>query len=479
MTLDKIKKFIPRRLFNALQPPYHFLLSGLAALIYGFPSRELIVIGVTGTAGKTSTVYLVAQMLAAAGYKTGFTSTAVLSDGQRDWLNDKKMTMPGRFFIQRLLRQMVKNNCRYAIVETTSEGIKQFRHRFINYDILIFTNLYPEHIEAHGSFAKYKEAKGQLFAHLRRGRTKYINEERRVVRPSSELKKLDLTRIAKTIIVNGDDEHADYFLNFWSEAKIIYRLAGSVPPEPAEVARSAAGPGSPDWTRVEGRDVQADGQGTSLIINNQPVRLKLLGEFNARNALAAAAVGLSQDLTLPQIQAGLEAVRGLAGKLEKIDAGQDFTVIVDYSFEPQAVRQLYETVKLIPHNKVIHLLGSTGGGRDKSRRPELGRLAAESADFVVITNEDPYDEDPAEIINQVSAGAEMSGKQLNVNLFKIMDRREAIKKSLELAKNNDLVLLTGKGAEQFICAAGGQKIPWDEREVAKEEIVERMCIDKK
>ncbi len=475
--LDKVKKMIPRRIFGALQPPYHFILSWLAALIYRFPSRKLVVIGVTGTAGKTSVVYLIARLLTEAGYKTGFTSTAVFSDGQREWLNDKKMTMPGRFFIARLLRQMVKNNCRYAIVETTSEGIKQFRHRFISYDILVFTSLYPEHIEAHGSFDRYKETKGRLFARLKRGRVKYMDSDHQVVRPLSELKKLDLTRVAKTIIVNGDDDSADYFLNFWSEAKIACSFRPDITPE-IFLKKLNSETIVRDFTLVRGSGVEASADGTRVVINGQRISLSLLGGFNATNALLAAAVGLNQGISLADIKTGLEDVRGLAGKLEKIEAGQDFTVIVDYSFEPKALEKLYEILELIPHQRIIHLLGSTGGGRDKSRRPILGRLAAEKADFVIVTNEDPYDEDPATIINQVASGAEMAGKTINTDLFKILDRQEAIRKALSLAKKDDLVLFTGKGAEQSICLAQGKRIPWDERDVVREELVELMAVDK-
>jgi len=475
--LEKIKKLIPRKLFKALQPPYHFLMNLAAALWYRFPSNQLVVIGVTGTSGKTSVVYMIARLLNAAGYKTGLTSTSVFSDGNREWLNDKKMTMPGRFFIQKFLRRMVKNNCRYAIVETTSQGIAQFRHLFINYDILVFTNLYPEHIEAHGSFEKYRAAKGKLFAHLKNCRTKYINEERRITKTASQLKKLDLTRVFKTIIVNGDDDNADYFLNFRAEAKMAYSLNPqvSLASLSAEMKSEAI---VKDFTLVRGTNVEASGGGTKITINGQPINLKLLGELNAVNALTAAAVGLNQKLSFAQIKSGLEEIRGLAGKMEIINAGQNFTVIVDYAFEPEAMIKLYQTLEFLPHNKIIHVLGSAGGGRDQARRPILGSLAAKYADFIVVTNEDPYDEDPLLIINQVAAGVENAGRVSNKDLFKILDRREAIRKALELAKEGDLVLLTGKGAEQFICAKNGQKIPWDEREVAREEVVEKMCIDK-
>lgn len=467
--LEMIKKIIPRRLFRALQPIYHYLLGFFSAWVYGFPSQRLIVIGVTGTAGKTSTVYLIAKLLASAGHKTGFTSTAVFSDGDQEWLNDKKMTMPGRFFIQRNLREMRRRACTYAVVETSSEGIKQYRHRFINYDVLVFTGLYPEHIESHGSFEKYKEAKGRLFAHLKECVNKYVNEEKVVCRPHSELKKLDLKRVPKTIIVNGDDEQAGYFLDFWSERKIIYGFGGNIDKERFLRQLGSSVPAS-DLAAIRGQDLEARGDGTSFTANGQNIRLKLLGEFNARNALAAYCVGLNQEIREEKIKGALESVSSLAGKLEIIDAGQNFTAIVDYSFEPRAIEKLYQVIDLIPHHRLIHLLGSAGGGRDKARRAVLGRLAAEKADFVIVTDEDPYDEDPADIINQVAAGAEMAGKINGQDLFKILDRREGIKKALELAGEGDLVLFTGKGAEQHICLKNGQKIPWNEKEIVAEEI---------
>ncbi len=465
----KIKKLIPQGLFRFFQPAYHFLLAYLTNVFYAFPAERLIVIGVTGTAGKTSTVYLIAKMFSATGFKTGFSSTAVFSDGDREWLNDKKMTMPGRGFLPRLLRRMLKNGCRYAVIETTSEGIKQFRHRFINYDVLVFTGLYPEHIEAHGGFENYRAAKGKLFAHLKRGRSKYVNEQKIVCRPASGLKKIDLNRVVKTIIVNGDGGEAEYFLDFWSEAKLVYTLNPVATADQflKNLPRESA---AADFTLLVGSQVNASANGTSFSVNGQEINLALLGEFNAVNALAAYAVGLNQRLSPEKIRAGLASVPALAGKMEIIRAGQDFIALVDYAFEPRALEKLYATVKLLPHRHLIHVLGSAGGGRDRARRPILGRLAGENADIVIVTNEDPYDEDPEAIIAQVAAGAEKAGKKPGEKLFKITDRREAIRKALTLAEKDDMVLFTGKGAEQYICASNGRKIPWDEREVVRQEI---------
>lgn len=461
-----------------MQPAYHFLLSLFAALSLRFPSRRLIVIGVTGTAGKTSTVYLIAKMLEVAGYKTGFTSTAIFSDGEKEWLNDKKMTMPGRFFIQRILKRMADNGCRYAVVETTSEGIKQFRHSFINYDIIIFTSLYPEHIESHGSFENYKEAKGRLFAHLKRLKNKYVSEDKRVSNVKDGLRKIGLQRIQKTIIVNGDDEHANYFLDFWSEAKIVYSLRPEFEAEPL-IRRLSSEASVKDFSVVRGKITAANISGIDLLLNGTPCHLSLLGDFNAANALAAYSVGINQGLSVKQIIAGLESVRRLAGKMELIDVGQDFSAMVDYSFEPKALEKLYEIISLFPYNRLIHILGSTGGGRDQSRRSVMGCLAAKKADIVIVTNEDPYDEDPEAIINQVAIGAETAGKINGENLFKILDRGDALKKAVELAKKNDMVLLTGKGAEQYICLSGDQKLPWDDRVQLRQAIVDKLCIDKK
>jgi len=374
---------------------------------------------------------MIAEILKSAGYKVGYISTALFGDGEKEWLNDKKMTMLGRFFTQRILKRMQKNKCDVAIVETTSQGIVQFRHRFINYDILLFTGLYPEHVEAHGGFEAYKKAKGELFAHLQR----------------CQKKKIKGKEITKITIVNADDEYSEYFLDFWAEKKITY---------------------GENKGEIRALNISADRQGIKFSVDGAEISMQIIGKFNVMNALAAACVGFSLDVPIMEIKKGLEGISGIPGRLEKIEAGKNFTVIVDYAFEPNALAKLYETVEGLPHQKIIHVLGSTGGGRDKARRPKLGKLAGDKADCVIITNEDPYDEDPLEIINEVAAGIE--DKKEGESFWKILDRREAIRKALSLAEENDVVLVTGKGSEQAMCVADGRMIPWDDRVVVKEEL---------
>lgn len=448
-----IKKFIPRSIFRSLQPLYHYLLSFFSALFYRWPSEDLIVIGVTGTTGKTTTVYLIAKMLEKAGFKVGFTSTAIFNDGNKEWLNDKKMTMVGRTFTQKILRQMVKNGCHYAIIETTSQGVIQSRHRFINYDVLVFTGLYPEHIDSHGSFEAYKQAKGKLFKHLKKCKNKYTNNEKKIVRFASGLKKTELRKIRKTIIVNGDDKHADFFLDFWAEEKLVFTEGGNPPVANAKIV---------NYKKIK------LAKGYSFFFDKVQVNSSLMGEFNVANEMAAACVGLSQEVKAEVIKSGLEGVKGIPGRFEEISEGQNFTVIVDYAFEPNAVSKLYETIQNFSYNRIIHVLGSAGGGRDIARRPLLGKIAGQFADIVIVTNEDPYDDDPKIIIGQVALGAEKAGKKKNIDLFEILDRKKAIYRALDLAEENDLVLITGKGCEQAICIENGNKIVWDDRKIVKD-----------
>jgi UDP-N-acetylmuramoyl-L-alanyl-D-glutamate--2,6-diaminopimelate ligase len=481
-----LKKIIPQKLFKKLQPIYHYIFNFLAALFYRFPANQLIVIGITGTTGKTTTVFMIAEMLKKAGLKVGYTSTAVFSDGNQEVSNDKKMTMLGRFFTQKMLRKMVKNKCQIAIIETTSEGAVQFRHRFINYDAMVFTGIYPEHIDSHGSFQNYKQAKLKLFQHLEECKNKKLFFEINLRNDEEEWKqkanKLIIKDLAKTSIVNLDDEFAVEFLNY-STAKIGFTKKTLTESQLKKLTNFKSDiqdsiiKNKSNLQIIEYRFLEMNSQGTKFDFAGKSIQLKVLGEFNAKNATIAGAVGLFLGLSKEQIKIGLENVVGIPGRLERIEEGQNFTVIVDYAFEPVAVEKLYETISFLKPRKIIHLLGSCGGGRDVARREKLGYLAGKQADLVIITNEDPYDEDPLKIIQAVAEGSKKAGKIEEKNLFLIEDRAEAIHQVIHLAEKDDVVLITGKGSEQAMAVKNGELIPWDDRQIVRK-VLKKIAVRK-
>lgn len=409
------RKIIPKKIFKALQPAYHWTLAFLAAVIYRFPSQKIFVVGITGTKGKTSTIEIISAILEKAGHKTAISNSLRFKIGEESRKNEQKMTMPGRFFTQKFLREAINAECQYALLETTSEGIINYRHKFIKFNTLIFTNLTPEHIESHGSFENYRNAKLKLFMALEKSKVKN-----------------------KTIIVNEDDENADYFLNFNPPAggeKIKYGLKN-----------------------VSDYSLQKDG----IVFTTDciEIKTKLSGFFNLYNILAAIAFAKTQNIGIETIKMTLEKFSGIEGRLEKIEEGQNFKVIVDYAHTPDSLEKVYEVFQ---NSRKICVLGSAGGGRDKWKRPEMGKIAARHCDEIILTNEDPYDEDPKEIIKDIANG-------INKNYEKILDRREAIRKALELAQTDDTVIITGKGAEPWIMGPNGTKIKWDDREVVREEL---------
>ncbi len=433
MIKNLLKKIIPRQLLSA----YHWLVAVIAVVIYRFPSRRLIVIGVTGTSGKTTTSYLIAKLLEQVGQLVGLSSTALFKVDKTEWLNDKKMTMLGRWQTQKLLRDMVKAGCKYAVIETSSEGILQHRHVGIFYDILVFTNLTPEHLEAHGGFDNYKNTKLKIFQNLAKAKHKVLRGQ----------------RIKKVIVANADSRYHDEFSDFVVDEIISF----------SDVDKKV---------KLKAEAITPSANGLSFMINGQKFSSQFLGNFNVKNILAAIGVLTSQNISLEKIAEALPHIPPCPGRIELINVGQNFTVIVDYAFTPEALTALYQTIKPFRtgRNRVVHLLGSTGGGRDKKPRPIKGGIAGQNADYVIVTNEDPYDEDPTTIIKQVAQGALQSGKKIDKNLFLILDRREAIAKCLSLAGPDDIVLITGKGSEQKMAVANGQLIDWDDRKVVREEL---------
>ncbi|HAU66219.1 TPA: hypothetical protein DCW61_02620 [Candidatus Uhrbacteria bacterium] len=437
-----LRKIIPESLINV----YHFVLAHFAAFFYGYPSQQLIVIGVTGTNGKSTTVQFIGRLLEHTGQRVGWTSTASFKVADHEWVNDKKMTMLGRFQTQKLLKKMVEAGCGYAIIETSSQGIAQFRHIGINYDIAVFTNLTPEHIEAHGGFEHYKTAKGTFFASLKKtGRKKIDGKERE-----------------KTIIVNLDDVHADYFLSFEAD-----RFTGF---STRKIQRSLS---RLNTTPLIAKEVQFSGVCTLFTYDDLLFHFKPVGPFYLSNLLAAMTVVRELGVSTDVLRLAVESLEPVAGRLENIDEGQPFIVIVDYAYEPAALLALYQAIALIAHDRIIHLLGSAGGGRDVARRQVLGSMAAQHDDIVIVTNEDPYDESPMQIIDDVADQAKQEGKKDEIDLFRILDREQAIEFAMGLAQPKDLILITGKGSEPVMAVAHGRKIPWDDRLVVRKVLQKR------
>ena len=418
--MHMLKRLIPSSAYNVLSPLYHRSLAWLGAQLYGHPSKELTVIAVTGTKGKSSVCEFVNAILEHAGYRTALASTIRFKIAQRSTPNTLKMTMPGRFFLQRFLRKSVDAGCNWAIIEMTSEGAKQFRHVGIHTDALIFTNIAPEHIEAHGSFANYIHAKfsiGQaLVASCKRPRV---------------------------MVANADDEYGPDFLGLPVEIAAPYALSHA----------------EPYRTNDDGVDITFEG-----VHIHSPIP----GEFTVYNMLAAAVCARAFGIGIESIRAGLEATRLIPGRVERIDMGQDFAVIIDYAHTLESLQKLYEA---FPHKRKICVLGNTGGGRDTWKRPKMAALAERYCARVILTDEDPYDEDPEQIVHEMADGMQQQPEIL-------MDRRRAIRRALELAHRGkgDAVFITGKGTDPYIMRAHGEREPWSDARVAREEL-ERLLGD--
>lgn len=411
--LQTLKRLIPKKIFQALQPPYHYLLAFLGALLYGFPSRKLYVIGVTGTKGKTTTAELINAILEEAGYKTALAGTLRFKIDTDSKPNLYKMTMPGRFVLQKFFRDAVKTGCTHAVVEVTSEGVKQYRHRFIALDALVFTNLEPEHIESHGSYEKYVAAKLEIGAQVVRSK-----------KPSPLL------------VVNKDDPEAKRFIALPIPHQKLFALEDAHP----YTARTS---------------------GSSFAWKETRIETSLPGEFNIRNCLAALSLGDALGIDAVTMKRALQKFTGVPGRMQEVKGGQPFTVIVDYAHTPKSLEAVYTA---FPTQKKICVLSGTGGGRDKWKRPEMGKIASAHCDTIILTDEDPYDEDPHAIIADIRKGIAHPRTEVE------MDRRKAIRKALEKASDNDAVLITGKGTDPYIMGPHGSKTPWSDARVAKEEL---------
>jgi UDP-N-acetylmuramoyl-L-alanyl-D-glutamate--2,6-diaminopimelate ligase len=453
--LSLAKKIIPKKIFRLAQPLYHYTLALLGAIIYGFPGKKMVIVGVTGTKGKTTTVEIVNAILEEAGYTTALAGTLRFKIGNTSKRNLFKMSMPGRFFMQKFLSEALRAGCSHVVLEMTSEGAKQFRHKFIYPDALIFTNLAPEHIESHGSYEKYLAAKLSIAKELETSGKK--NFDSSSLKGSHANHNFSSHWFIPTIIANADDKEGEKFLALNIKNKIPYSLRDAV-------------------------NVKADSKGSSFQIGKIVIHSKLPGFFNVYNMLGAIAYAKFADIPDEKIKKALEKIGLVRGRMEKIVEGQNFDVVVDYAHTPDSLRAVYETYTSKPtpevKYKLICVLGNTGGGRDTWKRPEMGQIADQYCDEIILTNEDPYDEDPMNILKEMKAG--IKNKPVEI----ILDRRLAIKTALTRATaslstpptqsaGNKLavaVLITGKGTDPYIMGPNGTKEEWDDASVVREEL---------
>lgn len=408
-TLYTIKKIIPTPIFNFFNPAYHWLLAFASAVYYGFPSKKIKIIAVTGTKGKSSTTEIINSILEHAGYRTALSNTIRFKINKNSEANLFKMSTPGRFFLQKFIKKAIKERCHYLILEISSQAVLTYRHRFIELDTFIFTNLSKEHIEAHGSYNNYREAKLEIARNLERSSKK-----------------------PRTIIVNGDDIEANNFLKINADLKVSYKI-NSLSPYSLQ-------------------------NGIDFTYKNQKVHSNLNGEFNLSNILAGITYAQTEKIDDSTIIEAIEKLKEIPGRLQTLEKnGVKF--IIDYAHTTDSLKKVYEIYK---HFNIIAVLGGTGGGRDKQKRSEMGQIADQYCKDIIITNEDPYDENPEQIMNDVAS--QITNHQPKL----ILDRKQAIKMAIDIAKNGEVVIISGKGTDPYIMGPNNTKIPWSDYRITKE-----------
>lgn len=410
-------------------PDARSALAYLCAAWYGFPSRQLRIIGVTGTDGKTTTTTMIESILTEAGERAGMVSTVEALIAGREIDTGLHTTTPEAAEVQQYLAEMVAKGCTYAVLETTSHGLDQKRVDAVDYDIAVITNITHEHLDYHKTFEAYRAAKAILF------------------------RKLSLTErkpgLAKVSILNTDDPSYGYLRAIPADYHLSYGIEN-----PADITASDI------EERPRGIAFVADTPGASF-----PVEIALPGRYNVSNALAAISVAVALGLPAKAIQRGLAAVTHIKGRMERIDEGQDFTAIVDFAHTPNALERALSVARTMTPGRVIVVFGCAGL-RDRAKRPLMGAVAGRLADFTVITAEDPRTEHISDIMQQIAAGLHEAGRREGEGYVPIAERAVAITFAVNMAQPGDLVIVTGKGHEQSMCY-GTEEYPWSDHEAMR------------
>jgi UDP-N-acetylmuramoyl-L-alanyl-D-glutamate--2,6-diaminopimelate ligase len=438
MNIRKIvKMFIPMALFRKVEPYGHLVEAVVFNALYGFPARKMKVIGITGTNGKTTTTFLVHRMLHEAGFKVGMMTTVAYGVGADIQPQVHHMTNVPVPELMRRLRRMKKEGVEWLVQETTSQALVQHRVWCLPYSVAVLTNITHEHLDYHGTFENYRDAKKMLFTRT--------NKNKRGLRVG---------------VINADDPASGLFAAAITNPMLYGVEKGELRAENVQLSSNGV-----NYTAKAGENEVYN------IVCHLP------GSFNVANSLAAVGVGRAIGLTKGQIEQGIAALDGVEGRMTRISEGQDFNVIVDFAHTPDSFEKLFKDLRPVVKGRLIVLFGSAGR-RDEAKRPLQGALAGKYADEVIITEEDDRDADGQEIMEQIAAGATEAGKERDLNLFLVHDRTEAIEFAISRADlANDTVLLLGKGHEKTIERANGEN-PWDEIATAHEALKKRLNTTK-
>ena len=441
-----MKTFLMEKIpnYNKLVIPYHVLRANLAAHQYGFPGKRMRVIGVTGTNGKTSTCFLIWKMLNAAGHKTGLMTTVAWGVDKLEKQIEHMTTVDAKTLNFRM-KKIADAGAEFLVLEVTSHALAQHRTFGVPIEIAVMTNVTHEHLDYHKTFENYRDAKRRLF------------------------------KMAKYGVVNEDDKSWAYFAKDVKEY-ITYGInsgilrAKDVKLGAQGVEYSVDGEVSVgDKHAAEDKHVGGDKNASGDMLR---IKTKIPGEFTVYNSLAAVAVGLKLGLNKEQISQGILALDSVEGRMNRVDLGQNFEVIVDYAHTPDAFLKVYESVVPGKKGRIISLFGGAGR-RDESTRGERGEIAAKYSDIVIITEDDSRDENPAEIAEEFVNGAEQAGFLRGKNLLVELNREKAIQMAVELAKKDDIVLILGKGHEKTILRATGA-VPFEDLKVTEKALRKRL-----
>lgn len=430
-SMHKLKKLFPQSIKNI----YHLVQAILANVIFGFPSKKIKVIGVTGTDGKTTTVQMITKILEQAGKKVAMASTINFKIDGVEEKNLSHFTTESSFAVQRFIRKAVSAGCEYLVLETSSHSLDQHRVWGVQYQTAVITNVTREHLDYHGTMEKYRQAKKMLFENVAKNKG--------------------------TIVVNLDMENPEDFLGFNVDKKFAYTTKNL---QSSAIGHQSFG----DLKIIKAEDIELGLAGSTYKLKAESYKLNLPGLFNVENALAAICVGLDEGFGLETIKEALAKIEGVPGRLERVENTRGINILVDFALTPEALKRLYEMISQTKKEdaKIIAVFGSCGD-RDKGKRPIMGKIVSEIADFMILTNDEPYHEKPEQIIEEIFAGIE--NKKEDENIWRITDRRLAIRKALEIAGPDDVIAVTGMGNFETM-VVGDKKIPWNDRQVIEEEL---------